>query len=84
MPSSRARVSTVSRVMPSRMELESGGVTSRPFLTMKMFSPEPFAHVALRIEEHGFVVAGELRLGLASTELVYWPMVLALARLTLM
>ena len=34
---------TLSRVMPGRIEVESGGVTILPFLTTKMFSPGPSA-----------------------------------------
>jgi hypothetical protein len=34
---------TLSRVMPGRIDVESGGVTMRPFLTTKMFSPGPSA-----------------------------------------
>ena len=41
MPSSRASVRIVSRVMPSRIEPRDRGVWSTPFFTMKMFSPEP-------------------------------------------
>ena len=41
MPRSRARVITVSRVIPGRSDAASGGVTSTPSRTRKMFSPEP-------------------------------------------
>ena len=42
MPSSSARVRMVLRVMPFRQEVTSGVYTT-PFLTRKMFSPEPSA-----------------------------------------
>lgn len=32
---------TESRVMPARTDEDKGGVTRRPFFTIKMFSPEP-------------------------------------------
>jgi hypothetical protein len=34
---------TLSRVIPGRIEVESGGVQILPSLTTKMFSPEPSA-----------------------------------------
>ena len=36
-------VTIVSRVIPGRIDIESGGVRSRPFFTTKMFSPGPSA-----------------------------------------
>ena len=40
-PISWACMITVLRVMPARMLLEVGGVTSSPLMTAKMFCPEP-------------------------------------------
>lgn len=40
-PSSRASVRMVSRVMPARMDPDSGGVIRQPRLTTNRFSPLP-------------------------------------------
>ena len=42
-PMSAAIWMTVSRVMPGRIDIASGGVRIRPSLTTKMFSPGPSA-----------------------------------------
>ena len=42
-PRSWAIWMTLSRVIPGRIDIESGGVTMRPSLTTKMFSPGPSA-----------------------------------------
>ena len=63
-PSSRASVRTVSRVMPSRIDAESGGVRSMPLLHDEEVLARALAHVAVRVEEDGLVVAAELRLAL--------------------
>ena len=42
-PRSRASCMIVSRVIPGRIEVESGGVEISPSLTMNTFSPGPSA-----------------------------------------
>ena len=51
------------RVMPGRIDVESGGVRIRPSLTTKMFSPGPVRDEAVVGQQDPLVVAGALRLG---------------------